>query len=476
MLFSSMIFLWAFLPITLGLYYGVHILPISDTDLKMKIKNGILLVASLFFYGFGSVKYLLLMIGAIVVDYVGGYFVAEEGGFLSHEGYNAKSNKTFRSLCLILTLTINLSILFIFKYLGMFADVNIVLPIGISFYTFQAISYVADVYRGRVKVQKNPLTFALYVSLFPQLIAGPIVQYKDVEEQMHGRIETEEGFVYGIKRFCYGLGKKVLLANTFAVVADQIWDMNVAQLGAPLAWLGMIAYTLQIYYDFSGYSDMAIGLGHMFGFSFKENFNYPYTATSIQDFWRRWHMSLSGFFRDYVYIPLGGSREGMARTYRNILIVFALTGIWHGANYTFWLWGAIYGVLLVFERAFFGKTLQKNPVKILNWIYTIFIVMVEWVIFRSDSVGQALTYIGQLFTPGKAYTILSCLNARVWIALPIAILCSGWLQKLFGKMYGEHKENILIRIFDGAIQLTLLVLCIFSIAGGTYNPFIYFQF
>lgn len=442
----------------------------------MKVKNGILLVASLFFYGFGSVKYLFLMLGAITVDYIGGYFVAEHGGYLTRKGKDSEDHGKFRTVALIITLTINLGILFIFKYLGMFVNVNIALPIGISFYTFQAISYVADVYRGRVGVQKNPLTFALYVALFPQLIAGPIVQYKDVEEQMHDRKESVDLFVYGIKRFCYGLGKKVLLANTFAAVADQIWKMNISQIGAPLAWLGMIAYTLQIYYDFSGYSDMAIGLGRMFGFSFKENFNYPYISMSIQDFWRRWHMSLSGFFRDYVYIPLGGSRAGMAKTYRNVLIVFALTGIWHGANYTFWLWGAMYGVLLVMERAFLGKLLDKNPVKVINWIYTMFIVMVAWVIFRSDSVSQAFTYIGQLFTYGKAYTILACLNARVWIALPIAVLCSGFIQKIFGALYEKHRDALPVRIIDAAFQLFILVLCIFSIAGGTYNPFIYFQF
>ena len=462
-----MVFLWAFLPITLGLYYGIHALPITSEDLKIKIKNGILLVASLVFYGYGSVKYLLLMLLVITADYIGGYFVAEREGGLSLVG---------RRIALIVTLSVNLGVLFIFKYLGMFADVNIVLPIGISFYTFQAISYVADVYRGRVALQKNPLTFALYVSLFPQLIAGPIVQYKDVEEQLHGRTETVDGFVYGIKRFCYGLGKKVLLANTFASVADQIWDMNIAQIGAPLAWLGMVSYTLQIYYDFSGYSDMAIGLGHMFGFSFKENFNYPYISLSIREFWRRWHMSLSGFFRDYVYIPLGGSREGLARTCRNVLIVFALTGIWHGANYTFWLWGAMYGVLLVIERLFLGKLLDKNPVKIVNWVYTMFIVMIAWVIFRSDSVPQAFVYMKQLFTYGKAYTILACLNAKVWIALPIAILCSGFVQKIFGKSYEKHKDFAVMQGLDFVLQMALLVLCIFSIAGGTYNPFIYFQF
>ncbi len=448
-----MIFLWMFLPITIGGYYLIHFI-----GKKVSLKNYFLLAASLVFYGYGGVKYLLLMLFIIVVDYIAGFFVAG------------------RPLILVAALTVNLGALFIFKYLGMFTDLEIVLPIGISFYTFQAISYVADVYRGRVPVQKKLSEFALYVALFPQLIAGPIVQYKDIQEQLTGRTETIEGFAYGIKRFCYGLGKKVLIANTFATVADQIWKQDISLIGAPVAWCGMIAYTIQIYFDFSGYSDMAIGLGSMFGFHFKENFNYPYTSLSIQEFWRRWHISLSSFFKDYVYIPLGGSREGTLRTYRNLLIVFALTGIWHGANYTFWTWGMYYGLILVIERLFLGKVLKANPIKPINWVYSTFIVMVGWVIFRSDNLDQALLFIQKLFAPGKAYTVLAYLDMKILILLPVAFLCSGWLQRALGGVYEKVKDTLPVQIADGAFQLVLLVASMICVAGGTYNPFIYFQF
>ena len=462
MLFSSMIFIWCFLPGVIAGYYFIHMLPIKDDTKKIQIKNYFLLFASLCFYGFGGPKYLLLMLVIIGTDYVAGFFVAE--------------GKRFRTLALVLALCVNLGALFVFKYLGMFIDVEIVLPIGISFYTFQATSYVVDVYRKRVPVQKRLSEFALYVSLFPQLIAGPIVQYKDIQEQLFGRHESLEGFSYGIKRFCYGLGKKVLIANTFAAVVDRIWSQDMSLIHAPIAWCGMIAYTIQIYFDFSGYSDMAIGLGSMFGFHFKENFNYPYTSLSIREFWRRWHISLSSFFKDYVYIPLGGSREGTFRTYRNLLIVFALTGIWHGANYTFWVWGMYYGVILIVERLFLGNLLKKNPVKLLNWMYSTFIVMVGWVIFRSDNLSQAWMFIRKLFAPGKLYTILEYMDLKILILLPIAFLCSGWMQRALGSAYEKVKNTSVVQIADGVFQILLLIASMICVAGGTYNPFIYFQF
>ena len=473
MLFSSMIFLWLFLPVVIGGYYLIHILPIGEA--KIQVKNYFLLAASLIFYGFGGIPYLLLMLLVIGADYAAGFFVAADGIF-SKEDWEEKKVLIARRVALVFALTVNLGALFIFKYLGMLIDKEIALPIGISFYTFQAISYVADVYRGKVPVQKKISEFALYVSLFPQLIAGPIVQYKDIQEQLLDRKESVEGFSYGIKRFCYGLGKKVLIANTFATVADQIWKQDITLIGAPVAWCGMIAYTIQIYFDFSGYSDMAIGLGSMFGFHFKENFNYPYTSLSIQEFWRRWHISLSSFFKDYVYIPLGGSREGAFRTYRNLLIVFALTGIWHGANYTFWTWGMYYGLILVVERLFLGKLLQKNPVKLINWVYSLFIVMVGWVIFRSDNLPQAFTFISKLFAPGKLYTVLAYVDLKILVLLPVAFLCSGWMQRALGGVYEKTKDKIPVRILDAAFQMVLLVASIISVAGGTYNPFIYFQF
>ena len=474
MLFSSMIFLWLFLPAVIGGYYFIHWLPVQNLN-KIQIKNYFLLAASLVFYGFGGIKYLLLMLLVIGSDYIAGFFVAEDGYF-SKKGWEEKKVLTGRRVALIFALCVNLGTLFIFKYLGMFIEKEIALPIGISFYTFQAISYVADVYRKRVPVQKKISEFALYVALFPQLIAGPIVVYKDIQEQLLGRKESVEEFSYGIKRFCYGLGKKVLIANTFATVADQIWKQDITLIAAPVAWCGMIAYTIQIYFDFSGYSDMAIGLGSMFGFHFKENFNYPYTSLSIQEFWRRWHISLSSFFKDYVYIPLGGSREGTFKTYRNLLIVFALTGIWHGANYTFWFWGMYYGLILVIERLFLGDLLKKNPVKIVNWIYSIFLAMVGWVIFRSDNLPQAFTYISKLFAPGKAYTILAYMDLKILILFPIAFLCSGWMQRALGGTYEKVKETMPVRILDAAFQIFLLIASVICVAGGTYNPFIYFQF
>ena len=271
------------------------------------------------------------------------------------------------------------------------------LPIGISFFTFQAMSYVIDVYSGRAQVQKNILKFALYVSFFPQLIAGPIVKYSDVARQIDTRKESAPLFVSGQRRFICGLAKKVLLSNTFALTADAVWAMEPEQMGSLTAWLGALSYTMQIYYDFSGYSDMAIGLGRMFGFRFKENFNYPYTSLSVQEFWRRWHISLSSWFKEYVYFPLGGSREGSGKTYRNVFIVFLLTGIWHGANFTFLAWGLLYALLQIIERLFLGKLLVGNPVKPVNWVYTMLMVILGWVLFRSDNIVYAGKYIAAMF-------------------------------------------------------------------------------
>lgn len=345
---------------------------------------------------------------------------------------------------------------------------KIVLPIGISFFTFQAMSYVVDVYRDTVPPQTNILDFALYISLFPQLIAGPIVQYSDIAMALQQRRESMEDFLYGVKRFCFGMGKKVLIANTLGHVADQIWGLEIDQLGAALAWLGMISYTLQIYYDFSGYSDMAIGLGSMLGFHWKENFNYPYTSLSIQEFWRRWHISLSSWFKNYVYIPLGGNRKGQLKTCRNLFFVFLLTGIWHGANFTFIIWGLMYAVLLIVERLFLGRLLQKNPLKIINWIYTMFFVMIGWVFFRSDSLVVAKHYLQQLFSPGGLHSVLSYLSMQVLLALAFGILGAGFLQRAVKKTS---------KLFDSfALQMVVLAASMLWVIAGTYNPFIYFQF
>ena len=332
MVFSSMLFLWIFLPLVLAVYY------ISPR----RIRNGILVLFSLLFYAWGEPVYIFLMLFSVAVTFTGGLLIEKNPGR--------------KRQILVITLVINLALLGYFKYLNIVA-----LPIGISFYTFQALSYVIDVYRGEVQAQHNLGHMLLYISFFPQLIAGPIVKYRDIAAQITGRKETIQKFSAGVMRFCWGLGKKVLLANAFAEVVDEIFKYGPYAVTRKALWLGAVLYMMQIYYDFSGYSDMAIGLGKMFGFEFQENFNYPYTSHSVQEFWRRWHISLSSWFRDYVYIPLGGNRKGVICTYRNLLIVFFLTGMWHGAGPAFILWGLYHGLFLILERVWLGKRLKKLP-------------------------------------------------------------------------------------------------------------------
>ena len=496
MLFSSMIFLWVFLAITILGNFLLSILPFKEDHTRIRLKNLFLLIMSLFFYAWGGIYYLLIMIASILINFFGGYFIKKA------------QTKQAKKWVLIGAVILNLSILFFFKYFNMLVVMiesvmqlgqgfstawntmigmqgtgalglaKIVLPIGISFFTFQAMSYVIDVYTERADVQENIIDFALYVSLFPQLIAGPIVRYSDVALQLQSRRESLDLFTYGLKRFCYGVGKKVLLSNTFAKIADDIWAVSgTTEIGAATAWLGIIAYTLQIYYDFSGYSDMAIGLGKMFGFHFKENFNYPYTSLSVQEFWRRWHISLSTWFKEYVYIPLGGNRRGKGRTYLNLFIVFMLTGIWHGANFTFIWWGLMYGILLVIERLFLGKLLQKNPVKIINWLYTMTAVVIGWVYFRSDTIFQANAYIAQMFNFTSAgVSVFSYLSMNAIIMLFVGCLLTGVLQRPLQKYYDRIRHRLPILMVDYAVQFVLLILSILSLIGGTYNPFIYFQF
>ena len=494
MLFSSMIFLWVFLPAVILIYSLINVLPIKNREQKIRLKNIFLLVASLFFYAWGGIYYLGIMVFTIIADY--------SGALLMDKAPEEKGRK----LILAGTLTVNIAVLFFFKYFnmviaviesvmapgdrGLMASVftlegtgalgfpEIVLPIGISFFTFQAMSYVVDVYRKKCYVQKDVLDFALYISLFPQLIAGPIVQYSDIEKQLRGRHEGFQKFSAGVKRFCYGLGKKVIIANSLAECADSIWASDIAHLGTATALLGAVCYTLQIYYDFSGYSDMAIGLGKMLGFEFRENFNYPYTSLSVREFWRRWHISLSSWFRDYVYIPLGGSRRGLRKTCINLVIVFLLTGIWHGANFTFIFWGLYYAVFLLIERLFLGKYLDKNPVRVLNFIYTFLVVMVGWIFFRSDNIIQGFQFTGQLFSGAGSVenSILNFISMRLLLVLPPALLLSGPVQRLLEKAYRKCSENIAVRIADLGIQMVLLLVSIVLIVSGTYNPFIYFQF
>ncbi len=485
-----MIFLWGFLPFVIILNTVIGRLPYKKPDGAIRAKNIFLLISSLVFYAWGGIYYLLIMLSCILVNYFG-------GRLLAHRIREKRARKLFLSLVILL----NLLILFVFKYFNMTVIViekilagsrldffnmtgtgelgipEIVLPIGISFFTFQAMSYVVDVYRGTVQVQDRIVPFALYISFFPQLIAGPIVRYRNIAGEIEGRKESAELFSEGVRRFLYGLGKKVLLANVFAKTADQIFALDSAAQTGLTAWLGLIAYTLQLYYDFSGYSDMAIGLGRMFGFHFTENFRYPYMALSARDFWNRWHISLSSWFREYVYIPLGGNRKGKARTYLNLMIVFALTGFWHGANFTFILWGLYCGLFVLLERLFFGKILEKNPVKILNHLYVMLSFMIGLAVFRSDNVYRGFSYVAGLFCFGKDdWSVLSWLSMELLAAAAAGILLSGPLQALFKGKLGNLRDRKWFWTADFIFQLGILVLSVFSLVSGSYNPFIYFQF
>lgn len=406
------------------------------------------------FYAFGGVKYLLLIAAVILLNW--------GAGFLCSAG---RHGLVLRRIGLIIAILGDLGALFFFKYNPF---VSLVLPVGISFFTFQALSYVIDVYNGNAEIQNNLFFFALYIVCFPQLIAGPIVHYKDVATQLTDRTVGSYEFAEGIKRFCFGLGKKVLIANTLASIVDNIWDKDLMALDATTAWLGAICYSFQIYYDFSGYSDMAIGLGKMFGFDYKENFNHPYRSQSIKEFWRRWHISLSTWFRDYVYIPIGGSHCSMTRTCVNIFIVFLLTGIWHGNNYTFLVWGVVYGLLLIFERVWFGKILEKNPVKFLNRLLIFIVVTLLWVVFRAPSLADAGIFISRMFVGG--FKVLNILNYLSGISV-IAIVCGA----LFGGFVQDHMSVKAVK-GNAIVCLTLLVLSLIFLANGTYNPFIYYQF
>lgn len=491
MLFSSMTFIMIFLPVVIFGNALLSVVPFPNKKTRQKAKNIFLLIASLVFYAWGGIYYLLIMIGSILINFYGGHMIVYR--------YKKKSEK---KKCLKIVIILNLAILFVFKYFnmlvicieniidprgggsmlgmvgtGILGIPEIVLPIGISFFTFQAMSYVIDVYRGDAPVQNNLLYFALYVSFFPQLIAGPIVRYNEVATQINRRREKLGLRVTGIKKFCYGLGKKVLIANTMALAADGIWSMGASNITGLTAWIAMICYTLQIYYDFSGYSDMAIGLGRMFGFTFSQNFNYPYMSRSVQEFWRRWHISLSTWFREYVYIPLGGNRKGKKRTLLNLFIVFLLTGVWHGANFTFICWGVFYAILLIIERLFLGRLLKRNPLKFINHIYTMSMVMIGWVMFRSDNIFQAFGIIKGLFDFSKPnYSYLSVLSMRVIICMIAGILLCGPMQARLGGWREEHKHEDWMLRADFAIQMILLFLSVLSLVGGTYNPFIYFQF
>lgn len=471
MLFSSTVFLFLFLPAVLILYYiGPR-----------KVRNLILFVFSLIFYAWGEPVYVFLMIGSTVVAYITGLLADK----------TVKGRKAWvPKVSLIVAILWNMGLLLFFKYTDFFINnandifglhiklLGLKLPIGISFYSFQTLSYVIDVYRGDVKAQKNYLTLGTYVALFPQLIAGPIVRYKDVAEQMKNRKETMGNFAAGVHRFTIGLGKKVLLANSIGALFDTISSTPQSEMSVTAAWLGIIAYTFQIYFDFSGYSDMAIGLGKMFGFDFLENFNYPYISDSITEFWRRWHMSLSSWFRDYVYIPLGGNRKGKLRQCVNIMIVWFLTGFWHGANWNFMIWGVYFGVILLCEKLFLLKALTKIP-KFIGHIYALILIVIGWGIFAFDDFGKLTQNFKNMF----GISDISFINdqAVAWLAtyaltFVILITASTPLIKKIGTLVKGGFPALYSCVLQPVMVLGLLILCTAYLAGNSFNPFLYFRF
>ena len=474
MVFSSILFLWALFPVILVTYYLP--LPRSKAEHRLKFQNFMLVVFSLFFYAWGEPKYIFLMLFSVLINFSFGLLIEQ---------------KKQKSLLLAFCVAANLLLLGYFKYFNFFVEIwnqlagstaqlsvkTVALPIGISFYTFQALSYVVDVYRGENRAQKSFLYMMLYISFFPQLIAGPIVKYHDIERQIEDRRVTPDDFCYGIKRFILGLGKKVILSNTFAEVVDLAFAYHPANLSRRLLWGTASLYMLQIYFDFSGYSDMAIGLGKMFGFSFQENFLLPYTATSIRDFWRKWHVSLSSWFREYVYIPLGGNRKGTVRTYINLIAVFFLTGIWHGAGWTFIIWGFYHGFFNILERCFLGKWMGKGRWNILEHIYTLFVVLIGWVIFRAPTFSYALDYIRYMFVPHECMLQAErFFSTKVTLYMIIGILGSGIVQSLLRQKNFRFAADSRISLAGMAGYMAVMWLSLMLLVNNTYNPFIYFRF
>ncbi len=471
MVFSCIPFLFFFLPLCLILYYAV---PFSW-------KNGILLIFSLIFYAWGEPLYILLMLFSTALDYTNGRLMERFG--------TTKGRRTFFLCC---SICINLSILAFFKYadfaiasvnglLGtQFAQPGIHLPVGISFYTFQTMSYIIDLYRGEVKAEHSYTAYLTYVSMFPQLVAGPIVRFSDIQEQLHDRRLTLEGFEQGMLRFMMGLFKKVLIANQTGALWEEIRVLGAADTSVATAWLGALCFTLQLYFDFSAYSDMAIGMGHMLGFHYNENFNYPLTAVSVTDFWRRWHISLSTWFRDYVYIPLGGNRRGVPRHLFNIAVVWFLTGMWHGASWNFILWGVYYGILLMLEKYVWGKTLAKFP-KWIQHAYAFLIVVFGFVIFAITDFGELGRYIALLFsfatnTLADTRFLWYLGNYGVVLVAACVLMCPvyPWLCRKASTL--SRGKGCVLSVFAGIGMLLLFILSTAYMVSDTYNPFLYFRF
>lgn len=470
MLFSSATFLFGFLPVVLAVYYAL--------GGRREAQNIVLCLFSLFFYAWGEPWFVLIMIASIIVNWLAGILI----------------EKNRRKSILVIDLVFNLGILFLFKYL-MFVlesanrllrtDISvpeIALPIGISFFTFQAISYVIDVYRGHGAAQHNIIHVALYISFFPQLIAGPIVRYNTIADQIMNRKENWDSFSEGCTRLIIGLGKKIIIANNLALIADKVFEMASGaytewfgiecSLTADIAWLGALAYTFQIFFDFSGYSDMAIGLGKMFGFQFLENFNYPYISSSVSEFWRRWHISLGTWFRDYLYIPLGGSRCSQSRNYINLLIVWFCTGLWHGANITFITWGLMYFALIAAERYFDIRKLLSGNLQAVGHIYTMFFVIIGWIIFRADNMHIAVKYIATMFSFSSNSQMTAFYIREYWMYYMFAIAAAfpliPWIKDKINRKVWD--------VISGVFVIVVLIVSISFIVKGSYNPFIYFNF
>ncbi len=467
MVFSSLSFLTLFLPLTILLYFAV----------PRRFRNLLLFLASLIFYAWGEPVYIVLMLFSSVVDYSHGLLMEKFDG-----------RPGVRRALLVSSVAINLSLLGFFKYAGLVVSTlnaalslsipvpSVALPVGISFYTFQTMSYSIDVYRRNCPAQRDPIAFGCYVTMFPQLIAGPIVRYVDVMREINGRRETFEGFYLGIRRFLVGLAKKLILANGVGMLWDSVSAQPAASLSALSAWLGVLAYAFQIYFDFSGYSDMAIGMGRMFGFQFPENFRYPYVSRSVSDFWRRWHITLSTWFREYLYIPLGGNRVRVPRNIFNLAVVWMATGLWHGASWNFLLWGAYFGAVLIAEKFLYGKALSRAP-GFVGWAYTALVVLVGWVFFALDDLGRGAAYLGAMFGGGAgavdAYALRALLNYGAVLLLCAAAstpLASGALERLRARRPRAHSALTYALVIAG------FALCLIYVVDAGYNPFLYFRF
>lgn len=483
MVFSSITFLFLFLPLALALYFLTG----------KKHRNLFLLFVSLIFYAWGEGLYLLILLISIFINYSCGLLID------NHRGSNRSS------IYLTIAIVLNLCMLAFFKYSNFFVTnlnsilavfgigqlylASIHLPIGISFFTFQALSYVIDVYNQKIIAQRNIINLGAYISLFPQLMAGPIVRFAHIAKEIVSRTTSRENFAEGVKQFLFGLGKKMLIANPVARVADQVFSLPTGELTTGLAWLGAVCYTLQIYFDFSGYSDMAIGLARMLGFHYLENFNYPYISRSIREFWRRWHISLSTWFRDYLYIPLGGNHRNPIRTYINLVIVFLLCGLWHGASWNFVIWGLFHGLFLATERTFLGRGINALP-QPLRYIYTLLIVIVGWVIFRTESMTHTISYLsamsGFAYGAGVKYSIAMFLNDKLKLEIGMGIILSTPLYPLIRRMEESLLETASVQLkaplnvvfnFVGFVLLSIIVYAsIISLAATAYQPFIYFRF